>query len=1016
MILKKLPNVLVVDDIKANLLLIEKYLKGLDINLIQAVSGIDALRKVKDIEIALAILDVQMPEMNGFELARKLGQEQVCERIPIIFITANHASEIDLTQGYNAGAVDYITKPIKIHTLLSKVHVFLDLFIQKQIIKSNALQLKETAVEFAIINEALQASEARLNNLMFAMADWVWEVDENGKYTYSSQNGTDFLGLTCEEIVGKSPLDFMIPEEVERLKPIFFEILRKQKPFKDLEIWNVTKNGQKICLLTSGFPVFNNDGTFAGYQCVNKNITKRKLDEEEIKKQASLITSLLDSIPDLVFYKNVDGIYMGGNPTFAEFAGISKDEIVGKTDYDLFGNKVGGFFRFHDNEMLKQNKPRYNEEWVTYPDGKEVLLETIKTPYRHSDGTLIGILGVSRDITERKQAEDLLQQTHQNYETFFNTIDDFLFVLDKNGNILHTNSTVIDRLGYTREELIGHPVLMLHPPERQEEAHRIIGDILIKKAESCPVPLLTKSGIQIPVETKANHGIWDGNPVVFGVTKDISQIKISEEKFSKVFYLNPSACGLTDLVTGAYFEVNDAFYTLFGFGKEEVIGKTPKELNIITQETIDTILQQTDSTGALKNAEAELRSKNGDIKHVILSSENIIIHNIKYCYTVMYDVSGRKIAEKRIKTSEEKYKTMLNASPDVILLTNLKGLITDISDIGLELFGLSNISDIVGKHFFHFIPHEERAILNEILAKTLNEGISLNTEMKIKKLNQSVFLSEISSTLIQGTGGIPFSFMMIIRDISQRKKLEAKQIHSDRMASLGEMASGIAHEINQPLNTISLVLDNLVYQVSKDEKIDTIYMKKKTDKIFENITRIRTIIDHIRAFSQSRDNYILTNFDVNLSILNAISMISEQLKHLAIILNLQLTEKPPIIVGNSFQFEQVILNILINAKDALLEKKSKHPKEFEMFIGIKTYRENQCFVIEIEDNGIGISKNDLEHIMLPFYTTKETGKGTGLGLSISYQIIKEMNGYIEIMSNSYQGATFKIILKIQNQV
>ncbi|MCF8347559.1 MAG: PAS domain S-box protein, partial [Bacteroidales bacterium] len=930
--------------------------------------------------------------------------------------TANYVNEIDLTQGYGAGAVDYIIKPIKKYILLSKVRVFLDLFGQKQTIMQNALKLKETAEELAGMNDALQRSETRLSNLLFTIVDWVWEIDNRGMYTYSSQNGTDFLGLTPDEIIGKTPYDFMTPEEVVRLKPFLSEIFKNREPIKNLENWNITKDGHKICLLTNGLPIFDKEGVFAGYQGINKNITEHKQDEEEIKQQSGLISSLLDCIPDLVFYKNLDGVYMGGNPTFAEFAGISKDEIIGKTDYDLFGSEVGDFFRFHDTEMLKQGKSRYNEEWVVYPDGREVLLETIKTPYRHSDGSLIGILGVSRDITQRKQAEDLLQQTHQNYETFFNTIDDFLFVMDENGNILYTNNTVIDRLGYTKEELIGHPILMLHPLERQEEARLIVGDMLMKKAESCLVPLLTKSGLQIPVETKINHGVWDGETVIFGVIKDISQIKLSEEKFSKVFYLNPSACGLTDLATGSYIEVNDAFCTLFGFEKNEVIGKTPVELNIMTREAIGVVMQHKNKNEAIKNAEAELKSKNGEIKHVILSAENIIVQDKKYRYTVVHDITRRIIAEKRIKASEEKYKTMLNASPDVILLTNLKGLITDISDIGLELFGISNLNDIVGKHFFQFIPHEERAVLNEILAKTLNEGISQNTEMKIKKMNQSIFLSEISSTLIQGSGGIPFSFMMIIRDISQRKKLESKQIHADRMASLGEMASGIAHEIMQPLNTMSFVLDNVVFQASKVENIEKEYLKKKTDKIFENITRIRTIIDHIRAFSQSRDNYILTNFDVNLSIRNALSMISEQFKHLAIDLNMSLGENLPTVIGNSFQFEQVILNLLINAKDALLEKKAKIAESFDMFVEIRTLLENGCIVIEIADNGPGINKNDMEHIMLPFYTTKETGKGTGLGLSISYQIIKEMNGSIEVLNNIYHGATFQIILEIQSKV
>jgi signal transduction histidine kinase len=228
------------------------------------------------------------------------------------------------------------------------------------------------------------------------------------------------------------------------------------------------------------------------------------------------------------------------------------------------------------------------------------------------------------------------------------------------------------------------------------------------------------------------------------------------------------------------------------------------------------------------------------------------------------------------------------------------------------------------------------------------------------------------------------------------------------------MASGIAHEINQPLNTISLVMDNILFEAAKDENKGNNYLEKKSKKIFENITRIKNIIDHIRAFSRNHDDYILAGFDINLSINNAVAMINEQFKHLAISLNLQLEENLPFIIGNTFKFEQVILNLLSNAKDALLERKRKQLTDYDMLIEVKSFKENENLVIEIIDNGTGINEEDIEHIMLPFYTTKDTGKGTGLGLSISYQIIKKMDGTIELSNNVFYGTTFRITLKIQN--
>ena len=230
----------------------------------------------------------------------------------------------------------------------------------------------------------------------------------------------------------------------------------------------------------------------------------------------------------------------------------------------------------------------------------------------------------------------------------------FVLFLTISFHKLVTNTTVTKRLGYTTADLLEKSVLMVHPAERREEAGRIVGEMLAGTSEFCPVPLITKSGYQIPVETRVTFGFWDNKTAIFGVSKDVSKIKLSEEKFSKVFYLNPSACGLSDLATGKYVELNEAFYTLFGFGKDEVIGKTPIELGILNDEAISAISNKADSKGNIYNAEAALTAKNGETKHVLLSAENIHLQDVTYRFTVVNDITDRKLAEEEI----QKAKTM----------------------------------------------------------------------------------------------------------------------------------------------------------------------------------------------------------------------------------------------------------------------------------------------------------------------------------------------------------------------
>jgi PAS domain S-box-containing protein len=397
-----------------------------------------------------------------------------------------------------------------------------------------------------------------------------------------------------------------------------------------------------------------------------------------------------------------------------------------------------------------------------------------------------------------------------------------------------------------------------------------------------------------------------------------------------------------------------------------------------------------------------------------MQTDNATLQDTLKAYRTELDQKNQALirAEQNLKVSETKYRTLLNASPDGMLIIDLKGIITEVSEIGLELFGAEKRDAMLGLEISYFVPAEEQNIISEIMDKTINEGLTQNIEVVICKKNRSLFQGELSATLIQAADGTPLSFMIIVRDISQRKKVEAQQLHADRMANLGEMASGIAHEINQPLNIISMVLDKILFNPTGNQKVDIEFIRKKFERIFENITRIRNIIDHIRAFSRNHDDYVLSIFYINEAVDNAVSMITEQFKHLGIELLLYPDKNIPGISGNKYKFEQVIVNLLVNAKDAVLEKKSLGEDYDGMRIEIRSCISDNSIIVEVADNGIGIRDDDMSNVILPFYTTKGEGKGTGLGLTICYQIIKEMNGVIEIISSRSSGTKVRITLDL----
>lgn len=333
-------------------------------------------------------------------------------------------------------------------------------------------------------------------------------------------------------------------------------------------------------------------------------------------------------------------------------------------------------------------------------------------------------------FTENALTIDLINQTRTNYETLFNTIDDFLFVLDEKGNILHTNNIVVERLGYSPEELKGMSVLMMHPAERREEAGRIVVEMLSGISKVCPVPIMTKSGIQIPVETRVTSGFWDGKPALFGVTKDISTLKLSEEKFSKVFFLNPSACGISGLDDHKYFEVNQAFYNLFGFTKEEVIGKTANELGILNTESIDEVMRSADENGNVTNVAADLRAKNGDIKHVMLSSENIYVQDKRYRFTVVNDITERKMAELEMIRKNEAL-ALANSEKD-------KFFSIIAHDLRSPLSGFLGLTEIMVKDLPNFTASEVQEFALNLRSSAINLSQLIENLLKWSLMEQGL--------------------------------------------------------------------------------------------------------------------------------------------------------------------------------------------------------------------------------------------------------------------------------------
>lgn len=255
---------------------------------------------------------------------------------------------------------------------------------------------------------------------------------------------------------------------------------------------------------------------------------------------------------------------------------------------------------------------------------------------------------------------------------------------------------------------------------------------------------------------------------------------------------------------------------------------------------------------------------------------------------------------------------------------------------------------------------------------------------------------------------------IVIKRLEELREKDAELIQSEKLTNLGEMATSIAHEINQPINVIKLIVSGLLRIYTKNGTLDHAHVLQELQTVNKQVARLQKIITHMKAFARKRVPADISPIDVNVPISEAFLLIGQQLHNHGIEVDLQLQDKLPLVKADPTHLEQIIINLANNARDSLDEKFERlSPAEKSAFIkklSIRTEVKESRILIEVADNGSGMAGSVVEKIFEPFYTTKLSKKGTGLGLSICYNLLRGMNGEISVVSEEGQGARFLIRL------
>jgi PAS domain S-box-containing protein len=352
--------------------------------------------------------------------------------------------------------------------------------------------------------------------------------------------------------------------------------------------------------------------------------------------------------------------------------------------------------------------------------------------------------------------------------------------------------------------------------------------------------------------------------------------------------------------------------------------------------------------------------------------------------------------------SEEKYRSLFNSNPDPIFILNNRTLnILDTNRRAEDCYGYSR-DELIGMHFPSLGDSDDTELINGLKALSKGQSIQFLKRRYYKKGRILMYINVNASY----TEYQDFDVLIAATtDITESVKKEM-QLQTSKMATLGLMASGMAHEINQPLNVIQVAADYFQKMVKRGGQIPHEDLESLSKDMVENVARIEQIIRHMRDFTR-QSNGIADKVNINDPIRDSFKILGYKVKVHNVELRLDLQPDIPSIMAENNRLEQVFINLVTNAIDALDEKESQTPeKGWKKQLTIKSFFKKGQVLCIVSDNGTGMTKETMEKIFEPFFTTKEVGKGSGLGMSICHGIVKDYNGDIQVESQIGKGAKF----------
>jgi PAS domain S-box-containing protein len=778
------------------------------------------------------------------------------------------------------------------------------------------------------------------------------------------------------------------------------------------------------------------------------------------------IDRLLDRSSQPFAIADFGGRLVYTNRAFQEMVGYTADELREITYADLTPARFQGVSEPILERLRNGGRAERYEKVYLAKDGREIPVELVTDLYCDERDQPIGYFAFITDIGERKRQEVALRQSEERYRRLYDEAPFGYHEITADGILLMVNRTECEMLGYTREEMLGRPIFDFIAPGQREAARAAVAERIDsgRAVSSMERTFLTKDGREIVVAIDNRLTRDETGRVVSlrSTVQDISWRKqaeaalIASEKRARALFEGIEDAVFVHDLHGNILDANPSACRRLGYSREEILRLTTSDVDDPSFAAgFENRLQQQLQHGHLR-IEGRHRTKAGRVIPVDINTSTIQLEDQPVVLAVIRDITERKaleetrrqFAEAQLKNaweieaknralvqSEARYRQLMEGTRDAIVVADQSGCITLFNPAAAETFGYE-AAEVVGQPLTVLIPEALRSAHDAGFRRYVETRqarvVGRTIELRGRRKNGEEFPLEISLSAVEVAGGL--QFIGAIRDQTERQRMRAMLIQSEKLASIGLLSAGVAHEINNPLAYIGNNLAVLerdfrgilalvdAYQASEPglppevlervrtaaDELDWDYVRENLGRMLartrEGVQRVANIVHNLRGLARTSPPKMESAALGDL-IAGAVDMVQGRLRraHIELKVDDRSTAKLTCVPS---QIGQVVLNLLVNSIQAL----ETCGRTEGNFISIFASEADGEHVLELQDNGCGIPAEDFSHLFDPFFTTKPVGEGTGLGLSISHGIVTGHGGRIEVESVPDTRTVFRVHL------